>query len=170
MNKATLNQDLNEATTKLLDLARNTCWNKISSNCEFILSEIKEDSDSNFYEERKLRRSEDKIKTPTSLTKAVDKLKDIYSNLYDINLYVFQSKKDKTIIEIRYFLKSKLDIEYQQKIKEQEPMLHCKIGIPPHHTKQEDKFDVNWELGGIRDKWRMFLWRISIYLFSRNVK
>jgi len=67
--------------------------------------------------------------------------------------------KNKTIIDIRYFLKSKLEIDYQPNVKEQEPMLHCKICVPPYLNNKEEKYDVNWELGGIRYNWKMFLWR-----------
>ena len=41
-------------------------------------------------------------------------------------------------------------------------MLHCKVTHPsyikelPNSTKLEKKFDVNWELGGIRHEWKSF--------------
>ena len=140
-------------------MARNSCWNKISDNCEFILSEINEVRASNFYEERKMRKAENATKTPTSLKQAADELKEMYSDLYDVNMYIFHSMKNKTIIDIRYFLKSKLEPDYQSIIKDQEPMLHCKIGVPPYLNDKEDEYDVNWELGGIRYNWKMFLWR-----------
>jgi len=161
MKKIDLYKELDKATSKLLEMARDSCWNKISGNCEFILSEIDKDAEQNFFEERKLRRIQNLDKIPTSLKQAVNELTDIYSNLYDVNLFIFHSMKDKTIVDIRYFLKSTLDVDYQHKIKGNEPMLHCKIGIPPYQINKNDKYDVNWELGGIKNKWKMFLWRIK---------
>lgn len=39
-------------------------------------------------------------------------------------------------------------------------MLHCKISIPPYVKKDKiKKFDINWELGGLRYKWNMFRWK-----------
>lgn len=163
MKKTSLNRELEQATLKLLEMARNSCWNKISKNCEFILSEINKDATTNFFEERKLRKNENSNKTPTSLNETVNSLKEIYDNLYDVNLYIFHAKKNKTIIDVRYFLKSRLEHTYQEEAIDKEPMLHCKIGIPPYHIDKENKYDVNWELGGIRDKWNMFLWRSKLY-------
>ena len=140
-------------------MARQSCWNKISENCEFILSEIDDDKASNFFKERKLRKLENLDKTPKPLKNIAKELQEIYSNLYDVNLYIFQAKRDKTIIDIRYFLKSKLELDYQQKVKDKDLMLHCKIGIPPYQNNKENKYDVNWELGGIRDKLKTFWWR-----------
>ena len=168
MKKKSLHKDIDKATTKLLEMARNSCWNKISNNCEFILSEIDDTRASNFFEERKFRKSENINKKAITLKQATDELKEIYTNLNDVNLHIFRSMNNKTIIDIRYFLKTKLDLDYQQQVKDKEPMLHCKIGIPPYHTNKEDKYDVNWELGGIRAKWKMFAWR-SKYKLSKMI-
>ena len=159
MKETDLYNEIDKATTKLLEMARVSCWNRISNNCEFILSEIDDTRASNFFEERKLRKSENVNKSPITLKQAIDELKEIYTNLYDVNLHIFRSMNDKTIIDIRYFLKTKLEVDYQQQVKDKEPMLHCKIGIPPYQHNKEDKYDINWELGGIRNKWKMFLWK-----------
>jgi len=164
MKKTDIYKDLNDAKLKLLEMARESCWNKISEECEFILSEIDDNRASNFLEKRKLRNEENLIKSPTALKDCVKELTNIFSDLYDVNLYIFQSKKAKTIIEIRYFLKSKLELDYQRKVYDKDPMLHCKIGIPPYHTNKEIKYDINWELGGLRDKWNMFCWRTAFKL------
>ena len=52
-----------------------------------------------------------------------------------------------------------MEISYRSKIKDNDPMLHCKIGIPPYRKDESDKYDVNWELGGFRHRWNMFWWR-----------
>lgn len=59
-------------------------------------------------------------------------------------LYVFESKKEKTIIEIEYFRKSSFDINYFEKIKNNKPMFHAKI-LTPYDRKEEEKFDINWK-------------------------
>ena len=83
----------------------------------------------------------------------------LYDDLYDVNLYIYKALKDKTIIDIRYFLKSSLDKDYLEKVKDKKPMLHCKIVQPPYiHYKSKEKFDVNWDLGGMRYYWNLF-WR-----------
>jgi len=42
MTSNTLQKEIEEANPKLLDAARELTWNKISENCMFILSEIKD--------------------------------------------------------------------------------------------------------------------------------
>jgi len=35
-------------------------------------------------------------------------------------------------------------------------MFHCKVAIPPYQKNKSEKYDVNWELGGVRHEWKMF--------------
>ena len=60
----------------------------------------------NFYECAKIRKRINDKKIPKSVSEIVADLSDIYENLYDINLHIYKSLKDKKIIEIRYFLKT----------------------------------------------------------------
>ena len=163
MKKAELENKISEATSSLIDMATDICWNKISRNCEYIMSEIDESIGKNYFERAKIRKKINDKKSPKSLNKIVTELTAIYENLYDINLYIYKSLSNKTIIEIRYFLKTSHTAEFYPTIINNEPMLHCKVARPsyatkpPNSNKPEKKFDVNWELGGIRHELNMFL-------------
>ncbi|MGY5353488.1 hypothetical protein [Wenyingzhuangia sp. IMCC45467] len=161
VTKNNLELNLKEATSTLLEMARNSCWNNISENTSYIISEIKNDS-RNFKIQRLERKKANRKKKPVTLKKATTELKSIYENLYDINLEVFKSRKNKTIVDIRYYPKSALESDHYEKIKNNEPMLHCKVGIPPYVSDKSKKYDVNWELGGIRHEWNTFWNRIQL--------
>ena len=51
-------------------------------------------------------------------------------------------------------------------------MLHCKVSIPPYRAnkpnayKKERRFDINWELGGIKHEWNKLLWELR-YLIEK---
>ena len=45
-------------------------------------------------------------------------------------------------------------------------MLHMKIGIPIYVNNKTEKYDVNWELGGIRYKWNNFLGQIRFKIYE----
>lgn len=161
--KENLEKQLKEGTTILLEMARNSCSNKISNHTSYILSEIKINQ-SNLEQRQKERKILNSKKKPVTLKEASEKLKEIYGNLYDINLFVYQSKKTNTLIEIRYFLKSSLDIDFFKTIENTPPMLHCKIEVPPYTTNKIKKYDINWHLGGIKHEWNLFWNKIQFYL------
>lgn len=167
MENNTLELNLKKATSSLLEMARNSCWNKISGNTLFIISEIKNDGQ-NFFVLRKIRKKANDKKTPKSLEIVAAELNTFYKNLYDINLYIYKSKKKSTIIEIQYYPKSRLDIDFYETIKDLDPMIHSKIGIPPYAFHKIKKYDVNWELGGIRYQWNFFLYSLKFKIKYRN--
>ncbi len=157
MKNESLETIISNATSDLIDMATDICWNKISRNCEFIMSEIKNNEE--FSEQNKTRNKLNAQKIPKSLNEISVDLKCFYEEIYDINLHIYNSLKNKTIIEIRYFLKSSFQKEFYSTIKDNEPMLYCKINKPPYASGR--KFDVNWELGGIRHEWNLFWYRIK---------
>lgn len=157
----TLDKDLKGLTDDLLEMARNLTWNEISNDCRYILTEIV-DSDKNFFEQRKLRKRLNDSKIPRDLNLIVPDLKTIFENIYDLNLYVYKAKAEQTIIEIQYYPKSNLNKDYLEKVKDNKPMLHCKIATPPYAVDNKVKFDINWELGGLRHEWKMFWWRQNV--------
>ena len=83
-------------------------------------------------------------------------------------MYIYKSEKENTIIEIQYFPKSSLESDFYETIKYNEPMLHCKIGIPPYVNNKSEKCDVNWELGGMRHELNLFWWRMKFNWKYRN--
>jgi hypothetical protein len=167
VTKNNLELNLKEAASTLLEMARNSCWNKISDNTNYIISKIVND-EGNFFDKRVERKKVNDKKKTKSLEQITAELKDIYENLYDINLYIYKSSKESTIIEVQYYPKSSLESEFYETVKNNEPMLHVKIGIPPYVDNKTEKYDVNWELGGIRYKWNLFWSRLKFKLKYRN--
>jgi hypothetical protein len=169
ITEETLEETLKEAVSALLELAENSCWNKISQNTTYIISEILNDG-KNHFEKRITRKKLNEKKTPQSLKQAAVELKALYKNLYDINLYIYKSKKNYTIIEIQYYSKLSLNPDFYETVKDNEPLLHCKIGIPPY-AHDKGKYDVNWELGGIQYNWNLFFYRLKFnYKFRNKLK
>lgn len=160
MTKENLRNDIANATEKLLDMARDHSWNTISNNCLYIISEIKYSNEKNLFEQRKTRKKVNRNKKPQPLQLVASELESIYEKLYDVNLYAFQSTSKQTVVEVQYCLKSSLDTDYLEKVKDNEPMLHCKVAIPPYLNDNKSKFDINWELGGLRHEWNTYWWRI----------
>jgi hypothetical protein len=143
MTKETLASDLIEASKALVELAKEICWNEISDDYLYILTEIQNSSD-NFEVQQKRRALENSKKIPGKMQSVILELEILYSNIYDINLHIYEAQSDKTIIEIRYFVKSSLDPAYEEKVIDTSPMLHCKVAHPPS-LQEGEKFDVNWE-------------------------
>ncbi|HEV7329989.1 MAG TPA: hypothetical protein VGN63_03020 [Flavisolibacter sp.] len=155
MTKDTLQKEIEEAVPKMLDLARDLSWNKISNNCKFILTEIK-DSQENFHIQRVLRKRENDKKVPVTFQEIMSQLQNLYDNLYDINLHLYRAKKRLTIVDIRYYPKSSLAPDYRQKVIHNPPMLHCKVAQPPWLSDKKEKFDINWEHKLWWINWKLF--------------
>lgn len=168
MEKESIEKELKNATDCLLKMVKISCWNKISNNTSYIISQIENDT-LNDFERRKKRKLENDKKNPESLKKVSNHLKSIYENLYDINLYIYRSRKENTIIEIQYYPKSSLESEFYETVKNNEPMLHMKIRIPPYLNNKNEKYDVNWELGGIRYELNLFLSKLKFKWKYRNL-
>ena len=158
MKKETINLELSDAVQSLLQLARNLSYTKISDNCSFIISEIKS-SNKNVFEQTKNRKSINDKKIPKSFIEIVSEVEAIYTNLFDVNLYIYKAKKKETIIEIQYFPRTSLDLDYQKITADQETMLHCKVSLPNYASNSNQKFDINWEHGPLNHLWREFWWR-----------
>ncbi len=171
MKKENLYKEISDAVQSLLKMARESSFNNISDNCKFIISEIKH-SDKNYFEQNKIRKKDNDKKTPKPLTDTIVELETMYENLYDVNLYVYKADSHSTIIEIQYFPRSSHDIDYQKISATQETMLHCKVAVPAYASDNKEKFDINWQLGTLNHKWKMFWWqrKTKKYLKSRGVK
>jgi hypothetical protein len=169
ITRENLSERLLEAADSLLELARQSCWNNISSNCSFILSEIN-NSSNNFIEETRLNKKLNAKKQPERLDSVIPHLLLIYTNLYEIDLYIYRSSKKLTVIEIAYYLKSSLEPEYQETIADDPPMLYCKVAIPSYKgtfTKYNasNKFDINWQHNTIYHQGNMFWFRFRNLIF-----
>ncbi|GAA3936909.1 hypothetical protein GO495_13640 [Chitinophaga oryziterrae] len=158
MTSDSLQQEIQEAIPELLNMARGMSWNKISNNCKFILTEIK-DSNRSFNDQRMLLKKENDKKTPLLFQQVIPILQTLYKNLYDINLYIYKSSKDLTVIDIRYYQKSSLDKDYRQKVTDSPPMIHSKVAIPAWLLNKNEKFDINWERKLWLIRWKLFCLR-----------
>jgi len=159
MAQETIEQNLRELTNALIKDARHLSWNEISDNCIYLLSEIEKDFEGTFFEERKRRLKQNRMKTPIPFEEAVKELGNIYGDLYDINLFIYHTLKSKTIIDIRYYPRKHVEHPQLNVSKVNIPMWHAKIQQPIYASK--GKFDINWEHGGIRNQWNYFWWRVK---------
>ena len=155
MTQDTLQKEVEEAIPKLLDLARELSWNKISDNCKFIITEIK-DSKENFHVQRVLRKKQNDEKVPVTFSEIMPSLQNLYDNLYDINLHIYRADKYVTVVDIRYYPKSSLDQDFRQSVLDKPPMLHCKVATPPRLMDKKEKFDINWEHKQWLINWKLF--------------
>lgn len=156
----TLEENIKETVSSLIVLVKEECWNKISDKYFYILTDINEFEYVNFHELRTKERKINREKVPKDIDTVLKFLYEIYFDLYDINCYIFKAKKDCTIIEIQYFRKSDLDSGYLEKVRENQPMYHAKMLLPPNKRNDLEKFDVNWNNEGILYKIKRLLSQI----------
>jgi hypothetical protein len=97
-----LETGIRNSVENILMLAEKYCWNKLSPNLSFILSDFNEFKGNTSFELIKSKREINNKKILQSLETIIEVLKEKYSDLYDVVLYVFESKKEKTIIEIEF--------------------------------------------------------------------
>jgi len=142
-----LETELNNGSKELLKIARKQCSNSFSENFEYITTEINVNEIKTF---------KTKNIKPTTLKNAINQLNP-FNEIYDINLLIYKAEKFKTIFEIKYFLKTSIESNSERNLSDVETMIHLKINLPPY--KDESKFDINWEFGGIKHFWKMFWWK-----------
>ncbi|CAM1371821.1 hypothetical protein [Tenacibaculum xiamenense] len=161
-----LKTKIEELTQALFELVEETCWNKLSKNMFYFISEIIP-----FDEEQKnidTKPTPLKSVTLKSLDEIADDLFVLYPNLYDVNFYVYQSFYDKTIIQIKYFPKSSITKNTFRNLETTPPMFHCKISLPVYAKERNKKFDINWEHGGFRHEWNLFWYKLYFNWKYRN--
>lgn len=162
-------EDLHDGIARVvpnfLNMARGLCWNTISDRCLFIISEIR-NSTENAHMQREQITKENKGKIPLPLESITAVLEQLFHELYDINIYIHRAKKELTIIDIRYYLKSSLDPDYRKTVNANPPMLHCNVTTPPWLSDERQKFDINWERKTWLNRWRIFWARFWGYLQS----
>lgn len=162
MYQNNLKNNIQHSLDNLLRLVEIHCWNKISPNIIFILSDFNEFKGSNSSEQRIHRNKLNNLKIPLTLDAAIQVLNNEYDDLYDVNLYVFKALKKETIIEIQYYRKSNFETAYYTKIKNNPPMFHAKFSLP-FFGKSGVQYDVNWEASGrLRHIWSVFLYKLRL--------
>ena len=71
MKKTELEDKISDATLNLIDMATDICWNKISRNCEYIMSEINNSTEQNYFLSTNIRKKVNDKKSPKSLNRIV---------------------------------------------------------------------------------------------------
>ncbi len=161
MNNEILEENIKITTDHLLELVKKNCWNIIKNNrYQYILTDVNNLEYINLHELRIIKQKINSKKTPQNLNSVVETLAVFNDDLYDVVLYIFKAKSNKTIIEIEYLKKSDLDPEYYQKIKDNSPMFHAKIIMPPNQS-QMVKFDVNWQNNNVLNSVKKILSRFK---------
>jgi hypothetical protein len=167
MKKESLFTDLTNTKNSLLQMARNVSYNSISDNCLFILSEIPNvlhDAEI----QRKIRVKENRVKKPVELIKLIPDLEILYPTLHDINLLIYKAEKNLTIIDIRYFSRNSLELDYRKTVEGSPSMLHSKVAFPPYYNDGE-KIDINWETGNLKHRWNMFKLKFKLVSLTREM-
>ena len=160
MDNEILEENIKITTDHLLELVKKNCWNIITNRYQYILTDVNSLEYSNLHKLRIIKQKTNSKKTPQNLNSVVETLAEFNDDLYDAVLYIFKAKSNKTIIEIEYLKKSDLDPEYYQKIKDNSPMFHAKIIMPPHQN-QLVKFDANWQNNNVLNSVKKILSRFK---------
>jgi len=155
-----LEENIKLTVCSLEILIKEKCFNKISNNYLYILSEINDFDNTNFHEQRKINNRINNSKTPVKIDYALKVLSKIYNDLYDVNLYVFKAKKNLTVIEIQYYKKARLDSDYFIKVKDNHPMYHAKVPLPPCRNNDSEKFGINWNNGEFLNELKIWIWTL----------
>jgi hypothetical protein len=134
------------AVPQLLKLGRTLTQNDISDHCLFILTEIT-DEPTNAHQRRRVIKRLNDAKQPLPLADLAPALHQLHGNLHDINLYIYRTTSELTIVDIRYYPRSSLAQTYRAQVAELPPMLHLKVATPPWLALAEPlpQFDINWE-------------------------
>lgn len=166
MTISTFQTEIEDAVSRLIDMARERTYTTIPDNYKFILTEIS-DSDKNLHAQSWVRKRANDKKIPVALSELMPSLQSLYHNLYDINLHIYRTTKNLTTIDFRYYTKSSLDPDYREKVLGNPPMLHCKIACPPWLGDKKGKFDINWEhYEGLN---RLRLFRLKLIMRMRLI-
>ncbi|MFT5779729.1 MAG: phosphoribosylformylglycinamidine (FGAM) synthase PurS component [Crocinitomicaceae bacterium] len=150
-------ENISELVEKVSELAERFCTNSVSDNYEYIHSEIEINPRRNLQIERIERIKANNKKETLSLETACLFLFKKYSDLFDINVCIHRSHRSKTVIDIRYLLKSSLESSEREVEENVEPMYHAKLTNPPYLLKEGEKYDVNWEHRTFNTRWRLYL-------------
>ena len=156
-----------EMSATLLAMVRKDCWNRFAEKCVYVFSTDQEfETGITLAMLRPRKRLLDKRERVSAAT-AAEKLAIQFSDLYDVNFYVFRAEAQQTVIEIRLDLISSFVDYTRDTTSDHIPMWHCKLGLPPYR-KEGVKFDVHWELGGWRHRWNWWRWRNFSRMTWRN--
>lgn len=135
---------ISELSRMVRQLAEKSCTNMISENFVYILSQININESGNAFSQRAKRIKENDIKKAIDIEDAGRMLYKHFIDLYDVNIFIHRSETNRTIIDLRYVLKSSFEQEHKSKIYQNAPMFHAKLSIPPM-LENNEKFNVNWE-------------------------
>ena len=142
MTVAELEELIRQYTAYLFSMVQDHCWNKLSGNCVNFLSEI---SEADSLRPVKMQKQTKDGRPLRPIRQIAEDMLAIYDKLYDINLCVHRAEDHRTIIDIRYYPKSSLAKDYRELVRDNPPMWHAKVPLPPGLGQSQQKFDINWD-------------------------
>lgn len=155
-------QSLRDLTTSAIKLADMHTFDKIPTECKYLLSEVRCDLRfPDLHRGRKYYKQEKKKKPLLSSSDIVNELESLYGDLIEVYVEVFRVKRNLTIIEVRYLLNRSVDdideyLAMKMIIKDQLPIFRAVITSPPYvFDLENEKFDINWRFKAIKCRWNM---------------
>ena len=163
LNREEFEQKLLDSLNGLRLLVDKCCFNVLSNNYTFILTEIDIHPRGDFHDWRLLSIELNTKKPHLSYDEVIAHLLPIYLNLHEITTVVYKAQKNSTIIEVAYVLKSALAPSTQEHRKDKEPTYHVHVFRPFYLKDESVKFDINWQHQEWKNWWKRLVWKWKKY-------
>lgn len=141
-------ENMNKELSLLLTEVRSKCFNDISDNVVFVLSDLSESIQMKTIfqnQVERIKRNEKKI--PKKFNEILPDVEKLYhKKIYGIHLSIYESTISHTIIDIEYLLVDGLETNHQENTPIEPPKIYYKLEESPYTIKGRTKFDVNWHL------------------------
>jgi hypothetical protein len=157
MTTEQLKENLLKTAFDIIGVAREKCNNYFSDNIEFVIRRF-DVSELDFFELYKMRRETYEKSKKLSVDKVVQELFYELRELSWIDLQIYKSEKNRTIIEIQ-LVKRQLNESLGDM--ELTPSFHASIPTPQYSIDSNDKFDINWQQDTLNHRLKYFLWKIK---------
>lgn len=156
MKTEELRENIVKATYAILKVAREKCTNHFSDNVVFVIRRF-DVSDLDFNDLFKLRKATYEKARKLTIDQVVQELYCELPELLWIDLQIYESEKDRTIVEVQIVNK-----QQEECINNQQFILsfHAGIPTPQYAIESNERFDINWQQNTLNHRLRSFLWKI----------
>ena len=97
----TLREEINAATHSLLQIARESCYNSISDNVQYVLQIADQKLENgNFYQQFKLKKKLIQSSPRLQSEALLNQLYSIYDQIHQMDLYIHKAEKRLTLVEV----------------------------------------------------------------------
>lgn len=160
MDVLTFKYNLQKASNETIRFAKELTWNKFSDNLCFVIKpNVLDDSDHLDNDELiNLAQRRKELRKLLTIDEVINRLCFSERIPIWINISIYQTKKDKTIIELQTSRRFRKE-DYMYKETEFPPF-HIAIPLPPSLDGTE-KFDINWKYNKFKLKLSAWLWRFK---------